>query len=88
MEFTGFGLSRWGYTHKPRKPYEFGNRSVKDSQIFHDNLQYHESSVTDNNNKTPQKAFKAKKDILTFIISLMILLLLLVLIYIIVDFII
>ncbi len=88
MEFTGFGLSRWGYTHKPRKPYEFGNRSAKDSQIFHDNLQYHELSKTDKNNKTPKKAIKAKKDILTFIISLIILLLLLLSIYIIVDFII
>lgn len=88
MEFTGYGLSRWGYTHKPRKPYEFGNRSAKDSQIFHDNLQYHELSLADKNNKTPKKAIKAKKDILTFIIRLMILLLLLLSIYIIVDFII
>lgn len=88
MEFTGYGLSRWGYTHKPRKPYEFGNRSAKDSQIFHDNLQYHELSLADKNTKTPKKAIKAKKDILTFIIRLMILLLLLLSIYIIVDFII
>lgn len=81
MEFTGFGLSRWGYTHKPRKPYEFGNKSVKESQIFHDSLQYHELSVKDKNNKTPKAANKAKIDILKFIINLIILLLLLVLVY-------
>lgn len=88
MEFTGYGMSRWGYTHKPRKPHEFGNRSANDSQIFHDNLQYNKLSPRNKNNVPQIKAIKQKKNILSFILSFIIFLLLMVSIYIIVDFII
>jgi hypothetical protein len=42
MGYMGFGLQRWIYTQKPRKPYIFGNRSAKDSQIFHDHKKYND----------------------------------------------
>ena len=44
MGYMGFGLQRWIYTQKPRKPYKFGNRSAEDTQIFHDNKNYNDIS--------------------------------------------
>ena len=60
MGYMGFGLQRWIYTQKPRKPYIFGTRSAEDSQIFHDHKKYNQAFINKQNKLSSTSIKKGK----------------------------